>query len=56
MTRSRVSKGLVVARATTGPYQMDTMDEVPNATARQRFIGFYLDVSHNLPKVRVPAL
>ena len=39
---------LAVARATTGPYQMDRMDYVPDATARKRFIGIYLDVSYNL--------
>ena len=38
---------LVVARATTGRYQMDRMDDVPDATARNRFIGIYLAVSHN---------
>jgi len=45
----------VVARATTGPNWMDRMDDVPNATARKRFIGIYLDLSHNLffAKVRV---
>jgi len=34
---------------------MDRMDDVPNATARKRFIGIYLDLSHNLffAKVRV---
>jgi len=39
---------LVVARATTGRHQMDRMDDVPDATARNGFIGVYLDVSHNL--------
>jgi hypothetical protein len=39
---------LAVARATTGPYQMDRMDDVPDATARKRFIGIYLDVSQHL--------
>jgi hypothetical protein len=43
----------VVARATTGPYQMDTMDDVPDATARERFIGIYLDFLPHLAKVRV---
>jgi hypothetical protein len=32
---------------------MDTMDNVPNATAANRFIGIYLDVYPNLAKVRV---
>ena len=32
---------------------MDRMDDVPDATARNGFIGIYLDVSHNLAKVRV---
>ena len=34
---------------------MDIMDDVPDATARKRFIGIYLDVYHNLffAKVRV---
>ena len=44
---------LVVAHATTGPYQMDLMDEVPNGTALERFIGIYLDFYPNLAKVRV---
>jgi hypothetical protein len=43
----------VVAHATTGPNEMDIMDEVPNGTARERFIGIYLDVSCHLAKVRV---
>jgi len=42
----------VVAHATTGPYQVDIMDDVPNATARKRFIGIYLDFCPNLAKVR----
>ncbi|MCU1495914.1 MAG: hypothetical protein JWO62_3678 [Acidimicrobiaceae bacterium] len=32
---------------------MDRMDDVPDATARKRFIGIYLDVSRHLAKVRV---
>jgi len=28
------------------------MDDVPNATARKRFIGIYLDFCPNLAKVR----
>jgi len=44
---------VVVARATTGRYQMDRIHDVRDATARNGFIGIYLDVSHNLAKVRV---
>ena len=32
---------------------MDTMDDVPNATARKRFMGIYLDFYPNLANVRV---
>jgi len=32
---------------------MDTMDNVANATAANRFTGFYLDFSQHLAKVRV---
>ena len=43
----------VIAHATTGPYQMDIMDDPPDATARKRFIGIYLDLLHYLTKVIV---
>ena len=44
---------LVVEHDTTGPNQMDPMDELPDGSTRQRFIAIYLDFLYHLAKVRV---